>query len=130
VFDNFSNTELSHQIWLATGGAMLVLLQSILSGTRRVWWRLMLSCVLGAGGASLAGSIFADSKYVYVFCGVAAIMAENVIFGLANASEEFKKNPISVFGQFYRLIVPTFGKAAGDVGQDTTGKPVEAPAAG
>lgn len=112
VFDNLfsSNSDISHQIWVATGGAMLVLLQSILSGTRRVWWRLMLSCILGAGGATLAGTVFANSKYVYVFCGIAAIMSENIIFGLFNASEEFKNAPIKVFADLWRIVMPSFGK--------------------
>lgn len=107
---NFSNAEIQHQIWVATGGAMLVLLQSILSGTRRVWWRLLISCVIGGAGAALAGHIFADSKWVYAICGVAAIMSENVIFGLFNASEEFKSAPIKVFADLWRIVMPSFGK--------------------
>lgn len=113
-----ANADLQHQIWIASGGAMLVLLQSILSGTRRVWWRLLLSCLIGGAGAALAGHLFADSKWVYAICGVAAIMSENVIFGFFNASEEFKNSPIKVFSQLFRLFVPVFGKTAGDVGQD------------
>jgi hypothetical protein len=107
-----SNAELQHQIWVATGGAMLVLLQSILSGTRRVWWKLIVSCVIGGCGAALAGHIFADSKWVYGICGVAAIMTENVTFGLFKASEEFKESPLKVFAEMWRLVMPTFGKGA------------------
>ena len=40
----------------------------------------------------------------------AAIMAENIIFGLFNASERFKDDPITVFAQLWRIIVPSFGK--------------------
>ena len=112
----WTDTELQHSIFVGTGGAMLVLLQSILSGQRRVWWRLLLSCMIGGAAAALAGHIFADSKWVYAICGVAAIMAENIIFGLVNASEEFKQNPIKVFGTLWRIIMPSFGR-----GIDTAG---------
>ena len=105
-----SNSELQHSIWVATSGAMLVLLQSILSGQRRVWWRLILSCLIGGSAAALAGHVFHDSNWVYVYCGIAAIMAENVIFGLVKASEEFRDKPIDVFAQLWRIVVPAFGK--------------------
>lgn len=120
VFDSidFRSAELQHNIWIATGGAMLVLFQSILSGTRRVWWRLLLSCVVGGAGAAMAGYVFNDSKWVYPICGVAAIMSENIIFGLFKASEEFKDSPIEVFSKLWRLVMPTFGKNVGDAAED------------
>lgn len=105
-----TNTEIQHSIWVGTGGAMLVLLQSILSGQRRVWWRLLASCIIGGSAAALIGHVFSDSSWVYIYCGVAAIMAENIIFGLFNASEQFKESPISVFAQLWRVVMPTFGK--------------------
>lgn len=107
-----TSSEIQHTIWIGTGGSMLVLLHSILSGERRVWWRLLLSCLIGGGAAALTGHIFHDSSWVYAYCGVAAIVAENVIFGIFNASEQFKQNPIAVFAQLWRVIVPSFGKAA------------------
>lgn len=103
---------------------MLVLLQSIVSGARRVWWRLLISCAIGGAGAALAGHVFADSKWVYPICGAAAIMSENIILGLFNASEEFKNKPISVFADLWRLVMPTFGKAADRV--SGVGTPSEA----
>jgi hypothetical protein len=109
-------------VWLATGGAILVLFQSILSGTRRVWWRLLMSCAIGGAGSALAGMLFTNSKYVYVICGVAAIMSENIILGLFTASEEFKDSPIEVFSKFWRLLMPTFGKAAGEAITDVVEK--------
>lgn len=105
-----TNSSIQHSLWIGTGGAMLVLLQSILSGERRVWWRLLLSCIIGGGAAALIGHTFSDSSWVYIYCGVAAIMAENIIFGLINASEQFKNNPITVFAQLWRVVVPSFGK--------------------
>lgn len=106
-----------HEIWIGIAGAMLVLLQSVLSGTRRVWWRLAASCIIGGVASALTGHIFADSKWVYFFCGIAAIVAENVIFGLFNASEDFKNNPINVFGQLWRLVMPSFGRGADQAAQ-------------
>lgn len=120
MFDNIDirSPEFAHGVWLATGGAMLVLVQSILSGTRRVWWRLLLSCAIGGAGSTLAGIIFHDSRWVYAICGVAAIMSENIIFGFVKASEEFKDSPIQVFSQLFRLLVPFFGKVAGEAAHD------------
>lgn len=113
-----TSSQIQHQIWVGTGGAMLVLLQSILSGQRRVWWRLLLSCTIGGAASALAGHVFEGSSWVYVWCGVAAIMAENVIFGLVNASEEFKNNPINVFAQLWRVIMPSFGRGIDKPAED------------
>jgi hypothetical protein len=117
---NFKSPEMQSHVWIATGGAMLVLVQSILSGTRRVWWRLLLSCMVGGASATLAGYVFGDSKFVYAICGVAAIVGENVIFGLFKASEQFKESPIEVFSKLWRLVMPTFGKSVGDPAVDTS----------
>jgi hypothetical protein len=105
-----SDSEIQHSIWVATGGAMLVLLQSILSGERRVWWKLLASCVIGGSAAALVGHAFSDSQWVYIYCGISAIVAENIIFGLVKASEQFKNNPISVAAQLWRVFGPSFGK--------------------
>lgn len=131
-----TDTELQHSIWIATGGAMLVLLQSILSGERRVWWKLLASCVIGGGASALVGHTFADSSWVYIYCGISAIMAENIIFGLIKASDQFKNNPISVFAQLWRVVMPSFGKGvdraadALDVNPDAPKPAADAPAAG
>lgn len=128
-----TNSEIQHSIWVGTGGAMLVLLQSILSGQRRVWWRLLLSCIIGGAAAALIGHTFSDSSWVYIYCGVAAIMAENIIFGLVNASEQFKQSPISVFAQLWRVVMPSLGKTtdkAADALDVPLDKPADAPAAG
>lgn len=116
------SAEFQHHVWIGTAGAMLVLFQSILSGTRRVWWRLLMSCAVGGAAAALAGYVFADSKWVYPICGVSAIMAENIIFGLFKASEEFKDSPIEVFSKLWRLVMPTFGKNVGDAAVDVAKK--------
>lgn len=113
-----SDSEIQHSLWVATGGAMLVLLQSILSGERRVWWKLLASCVIGGAAAALVGHSFSDSQWVYIYCGISAIVAENVIFGLVKASEQFKQSPITVAAQLWRVFAPSFGK--------TTDKPADA----
>lgn len=109
----FQNENITHELWIGAAGAMLVLLRSILDGTRRTWYALLIGCFLGGTGAAFAGHIFADSKWVYPICGVAAVMTENIILGLFNASQEFKNAPIKVFSQFWRLMMPTFGRATG-----------------
>lgn len=109
-------------VWIGVAGASLVLLQSILSGTRRAWYKLLASCFIGGSAAALTGYVFSDSPWVYFYCGVAAIMAENVIFGLFNASEQFKENPINVFAQLWRIVVPSFGMTTDKPGLDN---PVE-----
>lgn len=108
---NFTLDNIPDGVLIGFGGAVIVLLQSILSGTRRVWWRLLLSCLLGAGGAALAGHIFSESRWVYPICGAAAIMSENIILGLFQASEDFRKEPIRVFSELWQLVVPDVFKA-------------------
>ncbi len=110
--------SMQEEVWIGVAGAMLVLFQSILSGTRRAWYRLLASCIIGGSAAALTGHIFADSPWVYAYCGVAAIMAENIIFGLFNASEQFKDNPINVFAQIWRVVVPSFGRGTDKPGVD------------
>jgi hypothetical protein len=134
-----ADSEIQHSIWVATGGSMLVLLQSILSGERRVWWKLLVSCIIGGSAAALVGNAFEGSTWVYIYCGISAIVAENIIFGLVKASEQFKQSPITVFAQLWRVVMPSFGKVtdkpadALDVNPDD-GKPTDrgdnTPAAG
>jgi hypothetical protein len=104
-------------MWVFTGGAILVLLQSILSGAKRNWWSLLIGCALGGAGAFLAGHIWADSKYVYVICGIAAVVTENLLLGVVKASQEFAQHPIKVGIQIARTFFPTFGKETGETTQ-------------
>ncbi|ARK07494.1 hypothetical protein LAV_00119 [Sphingobium phage Lacusarx] len=105
--------QYANEIWIGFAGAMLVLLRSILDGTRRTWYALLVGCVLGGAGAAMAGHVFAESKWVYPICGVAAVMTENVMLGLFKASQEFSEKPIDVFSRVWRLVMPTFGKNTG-----------------
>lgn len=83
-------------MWLFTGGAILVLLQSILHEVKRNWWSLLAGCVLGGAGSWVAGQIWGDSKYVYIICGAAAVMTQNLLLGAVNASKQFAADPIDV----------------------------------
>ncbi|UIS25258.1 hypothetical protein [Erythrobacter phage vB_EliS-L02] len=105
-------------VWIGVAGASLVLLQSILSGTRRSWFKLLASCIIGGSAAALTGHVFSDSPYVYLYCGIAAVMAENIIFGLFNASEQFKENPINTFAQLWRIMMPAWGRGIDKPGLD------------
>jgi hypothetical protein len=120
-FSSLTNAEIAHGMWAFTGGAILVLLQSILSGTKRNWWSLLIGCVLGGAGAYVAGTIWADSKYVYIICGVAAVVTENLLGGVVNASKQFAESPIKVGSAVLKTFVPMFGKSAGDSGVGTDG---------
>ena len=113
-FSNLTNAEISHGMWAVSGGAILVLLQSILSGTKRNWWSLLIGCALGGAGAWAAGTIWADSKYVYIICGVVAVITENLLSGVVNASKQFAENPLKVATHIFRTVAPFFGKGAGD----------------
>lgn len=117
----FSNTELAHTMWVFTGGAILVLLQSILQGTKRRWWSLLIGCAFGGAGSWVAAQIWGDSKYVYIICGVAAVVTENVLIGVVNASKQFADSPIKVGSQLAKMFFPTFGKSVGDNNTDAEG---------
>lgn len=86
---------------------MLVLLRSIVDGTRRTAAQLVVGCVFGGLGAIAGGVVWGDSQYVYLICGIAAVVTENVIIGIFNASKEFRDNPKSFFTWAWKLIVPT-----------------------
>jgi hypothetical protein len=118
---NLDNAEIAHQMWAFTGGAILVLLQSILSGAKRNWWSLLIGCALGGAGAWIAGNIWGDSKYVYIICGVAAVVTENLLGGVVNASKQFAESPIKVGSSILKMCVPMFGKSVGDSGTNADG---------
>lgn len=115
---NMTDADIAHAMWTFTGGAILVLLQSILSGVKRNWWSLLIGCALGGAGSWVAGQIWGESKYVFIICGVAAVVTENLLGGLVNASREFSNNPITVGTHLARTFLPTFGKAVGDTAEN------------
>lgn len=114
----FNNTELIHLMWTFTGGAILVLLQSLVSGVKRRWFSLLIGCGFGGAGAVLGWGVLQEFKfgiYVTVFLsGVSAVVAENVVAGFINASKQFAERPIEVLAYFAKMFFPTFGKSVGD----------------
>lgn len=112
-----TDPELMHAIWTFTGGAILVLLQSIVSGVKRNWWSLLIGCFLGGAGAWVAGNIWADSEYVFVICGVAAVITEHMLSGIVNAARQFAESPIKVGTHIARTFLPTFDKNAGETSE-------------
>lgn len=121
----YPDAEIAHQMWAFTGGAILVLVQSIMSGVKRNWWALLIGCALGGAGSWVAGHIWADSKYVYIICGVAAVITENLLSGVVNASRQFAENPIKVLTHFARTFLPTFGKSVGDTSDNLETKDIK-----
>lgn len=118
---SLTNAEIAHHMWAFTGGAILVLLQSILSGVKRNWWSLLIGCAMGGAGSWIAGQIWGDSKYVYIICGVAAVITENVLGGVVNASKQFADSPLKVGTSILKMFVPMFGKSIGDSGVNADG---------
>lgn len=115
---NLTNAEIAHHMWAFTGGAILVLLQSILSGVKRNWWSLLIGCGLGGAGSWVAGQIWGDSKYVFIICGVAAVITENLLSGVVNASKQFAESPIKVGSHMAKMLFPVFGKQVGEANVD------------
>lgn len=111
---SFVDGELAHHMWVFTGGAILVLLQSIVSEEKRNWWRLLVGCFLGGAGSWTAGQIWQDSEFVFVICGVAAVATEHLLGGVVNAARQFAEKPIKVLTHFARTFLPTFGKDVGN----------------
>lgn len=110
---DMSTSELVHSMWVFTAGAILVLVQSLVSEEKRNWWSLLMGCFLGGIGSWVAGQIWSDSSYIYIICGVAAVATEHVLSGVVNASRQFAEKPIKVMTHLARTFLPTFGKDVG-----------------
>lgn len=107
LHSNFNAEAISSEVWMGVGGVMLVLLRSIVDGTRRTAAQLIVGCIFGGLGAMAAAFVWKDSHYVYFICGVAAVITENLIVGVFNMSKQFKDDPKSTFSWAWKLIVPT-----------------------
>lgn len=113
-----NNAELTNQMWVFTGGAILVLLQSLISGVKRRWLSLLVGCFFGGVGSSIAFHIWGSSPYIPIIAGVAAVVTENLLAGAIAASREFAESPIRVISHFAKMFLPTFGKGVGDASVD------------
>lgn len=91
---------------MGVGGVMLVLLRSIVDGTRRTALQLLVGCVFGGLGAMAAGFMWGESRYIYLICGVAAVITENVVIGVFNMSQQFAQNPKDILTWFIQTVVP------------------------
>lgn len=115
---DWSQVDVPYTVWMGVGGAILVLLQSILSEQRRTAAKLFAGCIVGGIAAGIVGHTFADSSFVYVYVLAAAVMAENILLGLTNASRQFSAQPLNVFAQLWRIVAPGFGKVTDRSGLD------------
>jgi hypothetical protein len=102
----FKPDDISTEVWMGVGGVMLVLLRSIIDGTRRTALQLLAGCVFGGLGAMAAGFVWGQSHYVYLICGVAAVVTENIVIGCFNMSQQFASNPRDVIGWFIQTVLP------------------------
>jgi hypothetical protein len=122
--ENEKATLIQH-IWLFTGGAILILLQSMVSDVKRRWTSLLAGCVYGGAGAVVGWGFLQDlhwNFYATLFlAGVAAVVCENVLAGVLKTSRQFADSPIKVASYFARMFLPTFGKSVGDADADKDG---------
>lgn len=107
--DNVAN----HALFFMSG-SMFALLISIFDATRRTAMRLLVGCLVGGIGASVAGQIFEGSRWQLLAAGIAAVITENMAMGLLKASREFSDHPFAVFGLVWKTISPTFGFGKND----------------
>jgi hypothetical protein len=106
---HFKPDDISAQVWMGVGGVMLVLLRSIIDGTRRTALQLLVGCIFGGLGAMAAGFVWGQSHYVYLICGVAAVITENVVIGVFNMSQQFAQNPKDIIAWFIQTVLPSLG---------------------
>jgi hypothetical protein len=127
---HFKPDDISAQVWMGVGGVMLVLLRSIIDGTRRTALQLLVGCIFGGLGAMAAGFVWGQSHYVYLICGVAAVITENVVIGVFNMSQQFAQNPKDIIGWFIQTVLPSLGlfKALGAGPKATPPAPSAPPA--
>jgi hypothetical protein len=110
---SFKPDDISSEVWMGVGGVMLVLLRSIVDGTRRTALQLLVGCVFGGLGAMAAGFVWGQSHYVYLICGVAAVVTENLVIGLFNMSNQFAQNPKDIIAWFIQTVLPSLGMLKG-----------------
>lgn len=93
-------------IWTFLAGSVLTFFRSIIDGTRRSAKALMLGCLFGGLGATIAYDMFATSDWRVFWTGCAAVITENFVVGLFNASKRFRESPIEVFKELWGAVTP------------------------
>jgi hypothetical protein len=126
---SFKPDDISSEVWMGVGGVMLVLLRSIVDGTRRTALQLLVGCVFGGLGAMAAGFVWGSSHYVYLICGVAAVITENLVIGVFNMSQQFAQNPKDIVAWFIQTVVPAIPMFRAAVAKAPQAPPVITPAA-
>jgi hypothetical protein len=126
----FKPDDISSEVWMGVGGVMLVLLRSIVDGTRRTALQLLVGCIFGGLGAMAAGFVWGQSHYVYLICGVAAVITENLVIGFFNMSQQFAQNPKDIVAWFIQTVLPAIPlfRAATAASSPTPNSPPAAPA--
>ncbi len=99
-------------LWIFGFGAVVNLFRSLLDGTRRSLGRMFIGSAFGGLGGVIAYPIFEGSSWQIFWTCVAAVIAENFVLGLYNASEEFRQSPWTVFEKAWNIIVPSLDKVS------------------
>lgn len=86
--------EVVNTVWVFLAGSVLTLFRSIVDGTRRSAKSLVIGCLFGGLGATVAFDMFEASEWQVFWAGCAAVIAENFVVGLYNASKRFREHPI------------------------------------
>jgi hypothetical protein len=89
--------NVTEALWTFFAGSVLTFFRSVVDGTRRSAKALALGCIFGGLGATVAYEMFAGSEWRVFWSGCAAVIAENFVVGLFNASKRFRENPIETF---------------------------------
>jgi hypothetical protein len=97
-------------LWIFGFGAVVNLFRSLIDGTRRAFGRMVVGSLFGGLGGVIVYPIFEGSSWQIFWTCVAAVIAENFVLGLYNASEDFRKSPWAVFEKAWNIIVPSLEK--------------------
>lgn len=98
-------------LMIFTFGSFVALLRSIVDGTRRTVWRMTIGILFGGLGAVIADKMFQNSEWHIFWVGAAAVVFENLVVGLFNASVKFREDPLTIFERIWKVVTPNFGGA-------------------
>ena len=117
--------EVINTVWVFLAGSVLTLFRSIVDGTRRSAKALVLGCIFGGLGATIAYDMFASSDWRVFWTGCAAVIAENFVVGLFNASKKFRENPIDTFKDLWATVTPGLSAVKDFTSKSDDNKPDE-----
>lgn len=93
-------------VWVFVCGSLVAMLRSAVDGVRRSFGRLLVGSLFGGIGAIIANNTFDESSYKILLIGVSAVIAENIVIGLSNASKKFSTDPWPLLKELFAIIVP------------------------